>query len=242
MVAIERPGFLTAREDRVRVFVEDAGLLAGVDAASSELLRRRATVPRRRLEPGPWEAPAHAGAGASLGLLVLDGLMIRSLDLDGRRCPELIGPGDLLRPWDDDGPGAVCCAATWSVLEPTALAVLDDRFAAAICRWPAIVSELLSRAVERSRALAFHLAIAHIRHAQTRLRMLLWHLADRWGRVTDRGVHVPLALTHELLAHLACMRRPSASTALQLLARGGELERRRDGTWLLTGSPPASPA
>jgi CRP-like cAMP-binding protein len=91
-----------------------------------------------------------------------------------------------------------------------------------------------------SRTLAFHLAIVHVRHAETRLHLLLWHLADRWGRVTPQGVHLPLALTHERLAHLVCMRRPTASTALQRLSKAGELRRMRDGTWLLTGTPPQS--
>ncbi len=101
------------------------------------------------------------------------------------------------------------------------------------------MSNLLSRSVQRSRALAFHLAIAHVRHAETRLHMLLWHLADRWGRVTPAGVHVPLALTHETLAHLVCMRRPTASTALQRLRCAGDIDRRRDGTWVLTRTPPS---
>ena len=43
---------------------------------------------------------------------------------------------------------------------------------------------LLGRSVDRSRSLAFHFAIAHVRHAEVRLRMLFSHLADRWGRVT----------------------------------------------------------
>ena len=30
--------------------------------------------------------------------------------------------------------------------------------------------------------------------------MLLWYLAERWGRVTPDGVIVPLRLTHETLA------------------------------------------
>jgi CRP-like cAMP-binding protein len=234
---------LWPRTDLVRVFDEDPDLLAGLDPRATDLLRRRAVVPKLWIEPGPWEPPT---AGDDLcgcfGLLVLEGLMIRSLHLDGRECPELIGSGDLLRPWTGTGEDAsIESRVTWTAIERTTVAVLDDRFAAAVSKWPTIVCELLSRAVERSRTLAFHLAIVHIRHAETRLHMLLWHLADRWGRVTPDGVHVPLALTHERLAHLVCMRRPTASTALQRLVRAGELQRRPDGSWLLTGSPPARP-
>jgi CRP-like cAMP-binding protein len=232
------------RSDLVRVFDEDPDLLAGLDQRTTDLLRRRATVAKLWIEPGPWEAPAEgADTCGCFGLLVLDGLMLRSLHLDGRECPELVGAGDLLRPWTDTGSdSSIPSRVTWTALERTTVAVLDHRFAAAVSSWPTIMCELLSRAVQRSRTLAFHLAIVHVRHAETRLHMLLWHLADRWGRVTPEGVHVPLALTHERLAHLVCMRRPTASTALQRLARAGELRRRPDGTWLLTGSPPVLPA
>jgi len=232
---------LWPRTDLVRVFEEDPDLLEGLDARATDLLRRRATVPKLWIEPGAWEPPPDGGdRNTCFGLLVLGGLMLRTLHLDGRECPELVGSGDLLRPWvgaEEDG--SVTSAVTWTALERTTLAVLDERFAVTVCSYPSIMCQLLTRAVERSRTLAFHLAIAHVRHAETRLHMLLWHLADRWGRVTPDGVHVPLALTHERLAHLVCMRRPTASSALQRLARAGELRRRADGTWLLTGSPPS---
>ena len=223
--------------DLVRVFDEDPDLLRGLDPSTTDFLRRRALAPKLWLEVGPWTPPpCPAPPRTTFGLLVVEGLMIRSIHLNGRNCPELIGAGDLLRPWDDDQ-DADAISVTWKALDRTSIAILDDRFASAVCRWPTIMSELLSRTVQRSRTLAFHLAIVHVRHAQTRLRMLLWHLGGRWGRVTPAGVHLPLALTHETLADLACMRRPTASTALQRLCREGELERRQDGTWLLKGDP-----
>ena len=232
---------LWPRSDLVRVFDEDPDLLDGLDPHATDVLRRRATVPKLWIEPGPWEPPRDRGQlSRCFGLLVLDGLMLRTLHLDGRECPELIGSGDLLRPWvgaEEDG--SVASQVTWTALERSTVALLDERFAATVCSYPTIMCQLLSRSVERSRTLAFHLAIVHVRHAETRLHMLLWHLADRWGRVTPDGVHLPLALTHERLAHLVCMRRPTASSALQRLTRAGELRRRADGSWLLTGSPPS---
>jgi len=223
----------------VRVFDEDPDLLDGLDAEVTDVLRRRVTVPKLWVEEGPWTPPGQDAAGGDCaGLLILEGLMIRSLRVAGRDCPELVGAGDVLRPWDHDGEASVPVAITWTALERSTVAVLDHRFAAAVSRCPAIVSNLLSRTLQRSRTQSFHLAIAHVRHAETRVHMLLWHLADRWGRVTPAGVHLPLGLTHETIAHLVCMRRPTASTALQVLRRAGKVDRRRDGTWLLTGPPP----
>lgn len=238
----EWPATPWPRSDLVRVFDRDPGLLDGLDAPTADLLRRRATVPLVWIEPGVWEPPLDRdGMRGTFGLLLLDGLMIRSLHLQGRACPELVGAGDLLRPWIcDEADASVGSAVSWTALERTTAALLDERFAAAVGRWPTIMCELLTRTVQRSRTLAFHLAIVHVRHAETRLHMLLWHLADRWGRVRSDGVHLPLALNHELLGHLACMRRPTASTALKRLARAGEIRRMRDGSWLLTGSPPAA--
>ncbi len=228
------------KRDLVRVFDDDPDLLSGLDPATTDLLRRRVVTPKLWVEAGTWTpmaCPEHSPT--TLGLLVLDGLIVRSVHLNGRNCPELIGAGDLLRPWDRDQEDAVAASVSWKALECTTMAVLDERFVTAVCRWPTIMSALLSRTVQRSRTLAFHLAIVHVRHARARLRMLLWHLADRWGRVTPRGVHLPHALTHKTLADLACMRRPTASTELQHLCRDGELERNCDGTWLLTGERPS---
>jgi len=70
--------------------------------------------------------------------------------------------------------------------------------------------------------------------------ILLWHLADRWGRMTPDGVHVPVALKHELPADLVCVRRPTATVALQRLARDGGIARKPDGTRLLTETQPTT--
>jgi CRP/FNR family transcriptional regulator, cyclic AMP receptor protein len=225
--------------DLVRVFEREPDLLAGLDEPTAAVLRDRAVAPRLWIEPGPWAPPESTPQmDGWLGLLVLEGVLTRSVPIGGRECPELVGAGDLLRPWEPaDDDQVLHQPVEWRALEPTAVAVLDHRFAAVVCRCPAVVVALLSRTLERSRHLAFNLAISHVRHADLRLRILFWHLAGRWGRVTPEGVLVPLPLTHELLAHLTGMRRPTASTALRQLARAGEIERRRGG-WLLTGDPP----
>ena len=81
------------------------------------------------------------------------------------------------------------------------------------------------------------MAIAHHARVDKRLELLLWHLADRWGRVTPNGVALPLRLTHELLADLVAAQRPSVTLSLQHLERDGRLAR-RDGVMYLLGDPP----
>jgi CRP/FNR family transcriptional regulator, cyclic AMP receptor protein len=230
------------RPDAVRVFEHDPDLLAGVDAATAGKLRNAAMARRLDLSCGPWSPPAQDALRDGLGLLVVDGLVCRSICVHGRDCPELLGAGDLLRPWEAAGSGLIDEGSEWRVLQPTTLAILDKRVTALLGRWPSIMVALVARSTQRSRALAIQLAIAHTRQAETRLLMLFWQLAERWGRVTPEGVVLPLPLTHELLGQLACLHRPTTSTALQRLVNAGRIARRSDRGWVLYGEPPVHEA
>jgi CRP/FNR family transcriptional regulator, cyclic AMP receptor protein len=64
--------------------------------------------------------------------------------------------------------------------------------------------------------------------------LTLWHLADRFGRVTSRGCELVLAgLTHEALAVMLGARRPTVTSALRRLGERGLLRQERRGAWLL---------
>jgi CRP-like cAMP-binding protein len=124
----------------------------------------------------------------------------------------------------------------WEVLEPGALAILDDSFfTAAAGRWPQVAGGLITRATERARLLAFQHAASHVPGLTARLGALLWSFAERWGRVTPDGVLVPIRLTHQTLSELVGAARPSVSTALKQLEHDGIVERRQQG-WLLRGT------
>ena len=210
-----------ARRRPVRVFDHDPDLLVGLDPAVARVVRQRCVADSLVVDRGRWRPPGEAQLGpGAIGLLVLDGLITRTVRLEGTESPELIGEGDLLRPWDVDSiEGSLGLQPEWSVLQRATVALLDERFARRACCAPAVVSALLGRTMRRSRGLAFQLAIAHLRHAEARVRLLFWHLAERWGRVTPAGVVVPLALTHAMVARLVCMRRPTVSAKLTLLGR-----------------------
>jgi CRP/FNR family transcriptional regulator, cyclic AMP receptor protein len=100
---------------------------------------------------------------------------------------------------------------------------------------------IVDRVAERAHRLAVTQAISQLNRVDRRLLALFWHLAERWGRVAVEGVAVPLVLSHRLIGELVGARRPTISTALAELARDGQLVRRDDGTWLLTGEPVAVP-
>ena len=179
------------------------------------------------------------GGVALGGFLLVDGLLSREVDVMGRRCCELLGQGDVMRPWNWDDEGShVKAEVGWQVLEPTRLAVLDQAAVARAAPWPQLGVELFSRGIRRAHGLAVSLAIAHHQRVDERLLLTLWHLAERWGRVIPGGIAVPLPLSHQRLADLIGAHRPSVTTAMGELARDERVSRRDDGDWVLHGAPP----
>ncbi|MDQ3850766.1 MAG: Crp/Fnr family transcriptional regulator [Actinomycetota bacterium] len=221
----------------MRVLDEAPQLIAELDPSVAQAAREHCVARKALLEEGRWVPPSDGEARRGwLGLLVLDGLLARAVDIRGLRAQELLGPGDVLRPWDDESElGPVPAATAWTVLQPTTIALLDRRFTIAAARWPGIMPALLRASVQRSHSRSLLLAVAQARRADHRLLLLFSHLADRWGRVTPAGVWLPLRLTHERLGELVCLRRPTVSMTLRDLRDRGELGRRPDGSWFLPG-------
>jgi hypothetical protein len=173
-----------------------------------------------------------------IGLLVLGGLLIRHVGIEGRFGGELVGEGDLLRPWQPDNQTSLLPLETgWSVIHPARMAVLDQSFVQHLTSYPELASCFVARATQRARNLAVNMAIVHQARVDVRLRMLLWHLAGRWGRVRSEGTVVPLRLTHTVLSELVAARRPTVTSALSELSRKGLVRPFRDA-WLLYGDPP----
>jgi CRP/FNR family transcriptional regulator, cyclic AMP receptor protein len=191
------------------------------------------------LPPGRWEDPHDEPERGRLGFLVLEGLLARDITLAGSTATELIGEGDVLQPWAsrrDDG--LVRYRVTWQVLMPVRLAVLDERLGRALADWPQVLSALLERAIRRTHRMSIHEALLQLSPVETRLLVLFWHLAERWGHVTPGGIALRLRLPHALLGRLVGCQRSSVTTALQHIYASGHLERRGDGSWLLAGTPP----
>ena len=203
--------------------------------ARREALARVVTLP-----PGEWDAKGAFVRGSHhQGFLVIDGLISREVDVLGRRCIEMIGPGDVLRPWAWDAEGShVQAEVGWRALETTSLAVLDHGLVERITPWPQLGVELFSRGTRRAHHLSVALAISHHQRVDDRLLLTLWHLAERWGRVSREGIVVPLPLGHQRLADLVGAHRPSVTSAVGELTRRGALMRRDGGDWVLLGAPP----
>jgi CRP/FNR family cyclic AMP-dependent transcriptional regulator len=193
------------------------------------------------LSTGEWDAGRLDEADPThYGLLVVDGVLARELVLGGTVSSELLGPGDIVRPWRIEGqPLLLTLSVRWNALSPVRIALLDRRVAAQLGGFPEIGAVIVDRLSERAQRLAVTQAISQLNRVEDRLVALFWHLAERWGRVSADGIALPLALPHRLLGELVGARRPTVSTALSELARTGQVVRREDGTWLLTGEAPA---
>jgi hypothetical protein len=219
-----------------------ASSLLDLDPELGRQISRERRAPARQalqvklldLPAGPLNTATWNRAGLS-GLLVVNGLLKREVRLATGRSIEPLGPGDLLRPWQEDAASFV--AGEITVLIPATVATLDREFLARAGAFPGVVDALLERAMRRSRLGAACAATKGLVGVDRRLFALMWTLAERWGAVTGNRVFLPLELSQSDLAALVAARRQSVSRALSQLQRQGAIER-AEGGWIIRGEPP----
>jgi CRP/FNR family transcriptional regulator, cyclic AMP receptor protein len=223
------------RQSIIRLLDEDPELGEGLRRPAAAHARESLSAVTAQLSSGfalPDSWPPRVCGG--LGALLLDGLMMRRVRLDGRVGAEILGPGDLLRPWEhEELHGTISAICDWRLLEPGRVAWLDSSFASRAARYPEVNTKLIARALRRSRYLTIMLAIVHQPRVETRISLLLWHLADRWGIVRADGVLLPKRISHLALAELVASSRPTVTVAVGRLERKGMLRRLPNG-WLLS--------
>src|SRR4029450_4264713 len=146
----------TARIQRaseaVRLLEADPELGALLAPARRAEAEGELVVRTHRLSVGPWDVSRLSGASADhVGLLVLDGVISRELLVADQITAELLGPGDVVRPWQGSNRSALLPVdAVWSVLSTVTVAVLDRRFAGEVARYPEGTAALFDRLRERS--------------------------------------------------------------------------------------------
>jgi CRP/FNR family transcriptional regulator, cyclic AMP receptor protein len=220
----------------------DLGQLLEGDRVAAARHELRVAV--HTLEAGPWDIDNGSPTSPDhIGLLILDGVLAREVLVSDTVSTELLGPGDIVRPWRLHNASTLLRhGVRWNVLTRSRVGLLDRRFAASVASFPEVNAAIIDRVNERALRLAVTQAISQLNRVDRRLLALLWHLAERWGRMTPDGVALPMTLSHRMLGQLIGARRPTVSTALSQLARESEVMRRDDGTWLLAGAPVGAPA
>ncbi|MGH2909556.1 MAG: Crp/Fnr family transcriptional regulator [Solirubrobacteraceae bacterium] len=231
------PSTVSAAPD-CRLLEEEPELAEFIPSARRAGAAERCTASTVRVPRGRWAIPGAMHLFDGIGLLILEGLLLRRVGVDGRFGAEIVGEGDLMRPRYDVPPTTtLSVTAGWRVLTPARLAVLDVEAARRFSEFPELTGAFVDRALNRTRNLQILMAIVHHARVNVRVHMLLWHLADRWGRVKSEGVVLPLSITHSVLADMVAARRPTVTSALSELARM-DLVIPVDGGWLLHGERP----
>jgi hypothetical protein len=228
---------------RVALLDADPELGEGMD--EQRLAEARRAIAVRRFAPAAkaWSDDAlDRLVGGGIGALLLSGVLARELAMSDNVTTEIVGPGDLLVPSHLNDPGRLLRSdVRWTVIEPPTFALLSAAVTEALEAFPAIHLQLLRRVAARADRLSVAQAISQLNGVDRRILTLLWQLAERWGHVRADGVHVPLCLSHRLLAQLVGARRPTVSTAVTTLIAEGKVRRLQEGGWLLIGEPVGLP-
>jgi CRP/FNR family cyclic AMP-dependent transcriptional regulator len=224
----------------VRLLEEDPDLRGDLSEEDARAACDQSVARVVPVAAGSWRAPDEKRDPGAFGVYIVDGLLARKVTVGDRTCAELLGPGDILRPWvrTMSGSASIESSVEWTAATDTAMAILDGAFIKRVARWPEVISALGDRVMLRTHWLAFHLAVCHMRRVDERVLIVLWHFADRWGRVTPSGTVLPLPLTHALLAKVVGAQRPTVSTAIADMQREGFLSRGEGRAWVLHGDPP----
>ena len=221
----------------VRVLELDPDLGWGLGEQEWDAARQACRGRLVRVDPGAWCFPASTDVRDDpLGFLIVGGLLCREIALRERHLFELLGPGDVVQRPEVTAAPRLGGPIGLTALRETFLIELGISFIRAAARWPVLLATWARRLEVQRQHAAVQGLIAHLPREEHRLLLMLWHLAERWGRVTPAGTVVPLPLTHDLLGYLTGAQRPTATIAVSALESNGAIQRLHDGSWLLTAA------
>jgi CRP/FNR family transcriptional regulator, cyclic AMP receptor protein len=213
-------------------------LVPDLDRWLSEEERRlvsRFQVPVLTAFDGPLDLGGTLGDTNAFALVIVDGMVARTLGLAGHAGLQLLGPGDLITR-SGEGASDLISQPGLRAQGMVRCAVLDDRVLALIQRFPRLVEGLQVRGEDQQQRLLAQLMICQLPRVDERVLALMWLLAETWGRVTHNGTVLPVRLTHDTIGLLVGARRSTVTLALGSLEQRGALQRRSDD-WLILERP-----
>lgn len=227
----------SAPSERVLLLDAHPDLGAHIGAEHRPAARSAITAPVVAVDAGAWDpADSIAHGRGTFAMLVLDGLIARTVDIGNHPGLELYAAGDIIGS-SSLGECVLPAGESWVATAPSRLALLDDEFLLAARRWPRLVTGVIDQMQRQRDRLVLQLVIAEQPRVEDRLVALFWLLSERFGRVGSEGVVVGLKLTHEALGRLIGAQRPTVTLALRSLRERGAVARLDDGSWLLTERP-----
>jgi hypothetical protein len=196
----------------------DPALAAALGSEATAELGHERILSVLAVPAGPWLPPERdALDGGIVAVVVLDGLLAAGTP----SC--LIGPGDVLEPWDRN--------VVWTACTPARLALLGTRFIDALQAWPGASAGVLGRAGGGTPEIAGFGAV------DERMLDLLWQVAARWGVSHRNGVGLPRALGMTAMGALLGVSERRADAAFSLLAARGSVSRGDGSGWRMLPAP-----
>jgi CRP-like cAMP-binding protein len=233
--ALAPPHDAGASQLRLSLLEADGELRAAVPEDVRGRVGETLRVPGYRVDPGVIDLPPAALSETTFALLIVHGSMACTTRVGTGRMIELLSAGDLLMP--SATPMAMPSSHTaLTCTDEVLLAPLDRTFLRAAAVWPELMLIVQGRLLDQRHRLAVHAAICQLPRVEQRLMGLMWHLADRFGKVSPDGIILAQPLNHRALAEMVGARRPTVSIALKRLQERGQLRRRADGAWILPSS------
>jgi hypothetical protein len=155
---------------RVRPLEADAELGARLEGEELEQARKCAMLPAEHLDEGRWNIQqlrdARGVRGEVYGFVVTEDTI--TIDTCFRGLPSCSRAGpyrpELLEGWDND---TLQVQWGWTVLEPTTIAVLDDRLEVIARRWLSLMSALVIRGADQTRHALLQQAISQLPRSRT---------------------------------------------------------------------------
>ncbi len=195
-----------------------------------------AALPAVDLDAGPFDPHELLAKGGASAAIVVAGIVDRRIHVAGRVTLRVLGPGALIAGRAAGAPEPIT-DSEWTAAGLVRLALLGAQFLRASAHWPQLQCNMMSRFAEQDEQLAAQLALCQMPRVEDRLLMMLWLLAETWGKVTAAGTVLPMRITHEALGAMVGARRPTVTLALSELAQSGAVLQ-RPGDWLLLKPPP----
>src|ERR671924_1175623 len=100
--------------NQVSVLDEDPDLGGALTRERFEQARRVVIARVEAREAGPWSTGFDVSEPGALGLLVLEGIISVQITAERRTNLELLGAGEVIRPWAELGPGSVPATQDWT--------------------------------------------------------------------------------------------------------------------------------
>ncbi|HET6550158.1 MAG TPA: hypothetical protein VFG79_16970 [Solirubrobacter sp.] len=190
----------------------DPGLSRALGPRTAAEVARNPVLPVLAVPAGLWTPPDRAALGpGTVALAVVDGL------LKGGAGGPVMGPGDVIEPWD---------GGDWRVCTPARLAVIGVRFLEAVRPWPGAAARLLARV--RTGAVRGHPRDGDV---DERVLALLWAIAARWGTLDGAAVALPRGLDTPALAALLDLPEAETAAAVGVLTTAGSVTARVGHAW-----------